>query len=326
MWVATRMRVALLTSLAMGACQGQKPRVGKEDASRRSAPATTAPPKPSAAVAVATPSTASLDAGGVSAAGAPLLEPAKAEQAALAYRELLKELCKSPGTSSGKKAGALEKAGFFAGSDGSILCLGGAQYQRPLASGSLLAPGADEVLLEVPSALSVAQGEATLAVMRRGASGYRLARHLAHGARFEARIRVVVPGHKDALLLCEKSGRQGLYFGTCGFFGAGSFDADDESDAHDNEISLLDVTSCGPGASVGLSDARARDERILVTLDVEEFVRESGPANGAPGVVCSTKRSRRLERFDLEYALGSAGSYRLATPLPRRVKQVLEKY
>ncbi|HEX2735859.1 MAG TPA: hypothetical protein VHM70_29870 [Polyangiaceae bacterium] len=314
-------------ALATAACQGQRPSAGNGDDvfSRDSAPSR-APPQPSAAVAVATTSTAPLDAGGAFPAEAPLLDPAKAEQAVLAYRQLLKEVCRLPGVSSGKNAEALEKAGFFAGSDGNALCLEPAQYQRPLASGSLLDAGADEVLLEVPSTLPVATGEATLAVMRRGAAGYRLARHLTHGARFEARIRVVVPGHRDALLVCEKSGRQGLYFGTCGFFGAGSFDADDLSNASDSEIRLVDVTSCGPGASVDLNDIRALDQRILIQLDVDEFVRGSGPANGGQGSACSTKRSHKAERFALEYALDGAGSYRLATPLPRRVTQILQKY
>jgi hypothetical protein len=319
-------RVVLLALLAV-CCERQATSTGTRGVGQgRPAPSPSAAPTPSAVPSSAPSAAAPVETGSASVRAAELLDAAKAEQAISGYRQFLKELCRAPGVSSGKGAEKLVAAGFAADSSGQSICHEPAQYQRPLASGSLLEPGADEVLLEVPSGRAVAAGEATLAVMRRTAAGYRLVRHLSNGGKYEARLRIVTPGHRDAVLVCAQSGAQGVYFGRCGFLGSGSFEAGAATSAADNELETVFVTLCGPGVSVSLGEVTNRGSRILATLVVEEFVLEATSADDVPGAFCTHKKQQKSQRFVIEYELDDKGRYRRVTPVPERVTQALRRY
>jgi hypothetical protein len=317
--VVRKVLLALIGTLILGSCEQLRNRA-KDGAVVEQHPRPLASPRvPPSAPASIVPDAAP---GEAEFPVPPLLDDTKGKQAVLDYREFLKEICTTP-VSSGKKVQRLAAAGFPAGSDVSVVCLQTAQYQRPLASGSLLEANADEFLLEVPSGRTAGSEQATLAVMRRAEGGYRLLRHVSSAGRYEAKLRVLVPGHPDALLLCTHAGSQGRYRATCGFFGSGSFAADGPRPSRD-EIELLDMMTCGAGGAVRLGEVTSQGRRILVALIVEEYHREREAADSdQPVFICGKKTSRRLDRFVIEYVLDDAGRYRRVTPIPRRVTETL---
>jgi hypothetical protein len=317
-----------LAALVVGACEPRRASVGTLP--QRASVSPLAPRAQPSLSASAGSATSELSSPPTPVVDEPLLDESRGQQAAAAYREALKALCSTPGVSTGKNQERLIAAGFSSDAEGSVVCLASAQYQRPLASGSLFDVGADEVLLQVPSGRSVAAGEAMLVVMRRGPSGYRRAVHLASSETFEPRFRASFRTRVDELFLCARSGRQGLYSTRCGFLGRGTFSTIDaqaaavSKDAAD-EIDLVDTSACGPGSSVSAGDVTSQGGRMQVTLVVEEFQRTAGP-DDVPGVLCSRKQSRKLERFVIEYKVDHDGHYRRQTEIPQRVTEVLTRY
>jgi hypothetical protein len=271
---------------------------------------------------------------------APLLDKAKGERAVLAYSKFRRALCGELSALRARPVVAkdrLEEVGLD-GVEEEQLCNGVATVRgTALASGALLEPGADEVLLQVLTGRSVAEGEQSLVVMRDRGRGYRFVRHMLAAERFEARIRLVAPGARDVLFLCEHSAVAGAYPGNCGFFGRGSFGEPgkrlptmanpsreallDASDQH--ELALLVIgAGCGPFASVSVGDVAAHEDRLRVDLVVHQgfMVRARHAAEGS----CNqpTKNARRT--FSMEYQFDGK-KFRLATPIPPAVKEVLDR-
>jgi len=271
---------------------------------------------------------------------APLLDKAKGERAAAAYKKFRRALCVELGALRGRPVVAkdrLEEVGLD-GVEEDHLCSGVVALPgTPLASGALLESGADEVLLQVLTGRSVAEGEQSLAVMRDRGRGYRFVRHMLAGERFEARLRLVAPGTRDVLFLCEHRGLGGVYRGSCGFFGRGSFrepgrrlpttasptregllDASDQQ-----ELALVDLgAGCGPFASVSVGDVAAHEDRLRVDLIVHQGIRGRGRQDAEGSCNQPTKDTRRT--FAMEYQFDGK-QFRLATPIPPGVREVLDR-
>jgi hypothetical protein len=272
---------------------------------------------------------------------APLLDKAKGERAAEAYKKFRRALCAELSALRGRPVvakGRLEEVGLD-GVEEDHLCSGVVSLRgTPLASGALLEAGADEVLLQVLTGRSVAEGEQSLAVMRDRGRGYRFVRHMLAGERFEARLRLVAPGVRDVLFLCERRGLGGVYPGSCGFFGRGSFrepgkrlpttanpSRDVLLDASDQqELALLDIEAagCGPFARVSVGDVAAHEDRLRVDLVVHQGIMGRGPQDAEGSCHQTTKNARRT--FSMEYQFDGK-KFRLATPIPPAVKEVLDR-
>lgn len=259
-------------------------------------------------------------------ATAPILDPARVTRAAKDYGAARRRVCQS------RKQ--LEQQGVDDIDDPMTVC--DPAQPTPLASGSFFKPDADEVLLEVSSGRDAAAGERTLALMRLKGPHYRLVRHLLSGSKFEARVRVRVPGGSDLLMLCSLGGNMGLYPRECGFLGQGHFRADanqaDGAFGTTHEIHLVTVTECGPQSWVELGDVTLRNDRIEVGLVVVKA--ELGPPlpAGEQGY-CSEEKNRHEQRFTIPFAVDASGGdrhgtgrVRRLTPIPREVVKVLELY
>jgi hypothetical protein len=296
---------------------------------------------------------------------APLLDAEKGRQAQAAYGRFIDRLCDSlwstpdekpvrpsegeqkarlghetPGTRADEAAAGakLAKIGLTHGDD-AWLCRRAGPRGTALASGSFLEQGADEVVLQVESGGARAEGEQALAVMRDGGSGYRFLRHMLRGNGFEARLRLAAPGARDVLMLCDRSGNMGLYPARCGFFGRGSFrdtstlkslptfanptGEPPPDPAWKDEVQLVDVRACGPAGSVALGQLEQRDGRLLVELVAEEVVFARGP--GDHEGECSARTVKSSARFTVEYAFDGT-RFRRATPIPRRVRDILGRW
>jgi hypothetical protein len=271
---------------------------------------------------------------------APLLDKAKGERAVTAYKKFRRALCAELSALRGQPVVAkdrLEEVGLD-GVEEDHLCSGVVTLRgMPLASGGLLEAGADEVLLQVLTGRTVAEGERSLAVMRDRGRGYRFVRHLLAGERFEARLRLVGPGALDVLFLCERRGVGGVYQGSCGFFGRGSFretgkrlpptanpSRDVALDASDQqELAQLDIgAGCGPFASVGVGDVAAHQGRLRVELVVHQGIMGRGRQDAEGVCTQPTKNTRRA--FSMEYQFDGR-KFVLATPIPPAVKEVLDR-
>jgi hypothetical protein len=260
----------------------------------------------------------------------PILDGPKGARAAADYRASLDRFCR-PSTHGGDAANPapLRKAGLAPDASLARLCAS-ADAARPLASGSVTAPGADEVLLEVASGRDVAAGERTLALMRGGNPGYRLARYLFSGAGFDVPARLSTPGHPDILMLCERGGNMGVYPTSCRFLGRGQFQPEPSESAtragSEDELRLIRITACGPGASVTLGKISQRNRTLLVELIVEKFVLEpAAPDEVADGPYCTGKRVEAANRFVVKYELAATGVHR-STPIPPEAEAVLARY
>jgi hypothetical protein len=295
-----------------------------------------------------------------------LLDKAKAARAVAAYRKAMNDLCdalwlspegkpmrpqwdpnnydvqRSAAPHSGdKEAGAKLQGIGLDRADDIPLCEKTDFSARPLASGSFTAGGADEVLLEVWNG-AAALAPNTVALMRLDGKSYRLVTHLAignspAGNRFDPKLRLMAPKRKDVLFLCEAGGMQGLYTGTCGFLGQGSFrepikqqpttanpspEAPTDA-ARAEEIQFVDVQTCGPVTTVELGKVSARADRLLVDLVVVDAIAEHA-AGEEDSAYCSRKTERKERRFTVEYKFDDGGYKRLA-PIPADVTEALNK-
>src|SRR5438477_8670932 len=166
---------------------------------------------------------------------APWLDKPKGARAVAAYRKAMNDLCdglwsapdgkpmrpqwdpnnydvvRSVAPHTGDEAAAVRfKEVGLDGADPVVLCGKTDAPVRPLASGSLLVAGADEVLLEVGNGADSGATE-TLAYVRGSGKSYRLVTHLPVGERrmgnrFEAHLRLAARGRRDVLFLCEVGG------------------------------------------------------------------------------------------------------------------------
>jgi hypothetical protein len=209
------------------------------------------------------------------------------------------------------------------------------EQPEPIASGSFFKHDAEEVLLVVWSGAAAAWGERTLALMRVEGTHYSLVRHLLASARFDAHLRVLVPGALDLLMLCSHRGNMGLYSSECGFLGQGDFrgDADDADGAFaaKNEIQLVGVSVCGPQDWVELGDVTLQDMRITVGLVVVKAV--LAPKGLDESYYCSKETRRHEKRFTITFAIvptggdrHGTGRVRRLTPIPSEVMNVLKLY
>jgi hypothetical protein len=243
-----------------------------------------------------------------------VLDMAKGHRAMHGYHDFSVRFCESLADAGAGTRRLLESVGLHPTRDlPSLLCPPGEGGGRPIASGSFLEPGADEVLLATMYGQGEAEGSTTLAVMRAEGDHYRLVRHLflnLMGEGFAAKLRIVTPSGRDVLLVCTERGNMGVYTGHCGFFGQGSFrgngtDADLQF-ASVSEFDVLLVLNCGPAATIAIGDVAFHDDRIALPLDVVESVlKPGGPgtpdAEVLPDWPCQKQTHRKETHVTLEY-------------------------
>lgn len=244
----------------------------------------------------------------------PALDAEKGKRAVARYLEVLTKICKSP-----DKNAKLAEVGLKA--DELLSVCDPPPSAEALASGSFVEEGADEVLLVARSGRDRAEGDHTLALMRKSGAGYELIRHMLKGKGFEAMTRATFPKARDALLLCQDQGNQGYYPSTCGFLGQGSFRPDTDAGDPKNEFDLVNVTACGPVTNVTMGNVALANGRMSIELVVEKSVLE--PKDASEGVFCSKKKNPTRETFKLEYALEGT-SFRRLTPIPKQVTDAFQ--
>src|SRR5262249_48126944 len=151
----------------------------------------------------------------------PVLDAAKGARALEAYRKFRRQACVEFQKQGGERAAARLRALGLEDLPEDIqvraFCDDIDNVGRAVASGALVSSGADEVLLDIDT-LGQAQREYSLALMRDSGQGYRFVQNVADAAKFDARLRLVAPGRRDVLVLCDYSGIGGVYPGGCGFF------------------------------------------------------------------------------------------------------------
>lgn len=284
----------------------------------------TAPPAASPAPVEAEPA---QDAAALLPRIAILLDADKGASAVADYRKALTSLCAELRNDAGHGAAKLKSVGLD-GAEPNSLCTDVDRAGEALASGSFVQPWTDEVVLSVPSGMDRAAGDHALALLRRrDGANYQLVGHMTPGNdRFEARVRVATGSGRDVLMLCNPHGQQGVYPTTCGFFGSGRFrpTAGDNAGVSD-EIELIAVTACGPGASVRLGDVTLQDGRLHVKLVVERFRRERDLSAEGNGDVCTRTVPGARSEFDLAYEI-EGDRPRRATPMPREIVDILKQY
>ena len=252
------------------------------------------------------------------------LDADKGRRALADYRKALASLCNELRSDAGEGAAKLKSFGLD-GAEPASLCTDVDTAGEALASGSFEQPGADEVVLAVPSGMDRAAGDHALALMRGDGTSYRLVRPMVLGNnRFEARVRVAAASDRDVLMVCNPHGQEGVYPSTCGLFGSGSFQRKAGGNAvASDEIQLVDVTTCGPGASVRLGDVTLQGQRLRLALVVERFERDD--PEGGTGDVCNRRVSRARSEFDVDYEI-NGDRLRRVTPMPREVVDLLKRY
>jgi hypothetical protein len=294
---------------------------------------------------------------------APVLDKAKGARAVAAYRKAMNDLCDAlwlspegkpmrpqldpnnydvqrtaaPHTGDKEAAAKLAAIGLDRADD-IPLCEKRDPDERPLASGSFLSAGADEVLLETWNGAG-SGATRTVALLRADGKGYRLVKHLPIGDRpnsnrFEARLRLTTSSRRDVLFLCESGGLQGIYPTTCGFLGRGSFREQPETPAsappppapasteRDDDLSLVSVTTCGAATSVELSKITPRADRLAVEIAVIEAHRVAAADEGP--WTCDKETERHATAFTLEYKFDGTTFHRV-TPIPPAVTEALSK-
>ena len=255
-----------------------------------------------------------------------LLDVDRGRRALTDYRAALARLCAALGRDGGGGAARLKSLGLD-GAEPEALCANVGTAGEALASGAFAKVGADEVLLDVPSGMDRAAGDHALALMRRDGPTYQVVAPVVLGNdRFEARARVVTASGRDLLMVCNPHGQQGVYPSTCGFFGGGSFGrATPKGTALRDELQLVDVTVCGPGASVRLGAVTLEGSRLHAHLVVETFILErEGSARGDDDA-CGRRVTRARHEFDIAYEL-EGDRFRRMTPVPKDVLDVLRQY
>lgn len=280
----------------------------------------------------------------------PVLDKAKAARAVAAYQKAINDLCDSlwlspegkpmrpqwdpnnydvqraaaPHTGDEQAVARLQAIGLDRAEE-IPLCEKRDSDARPLASGSFLVAGADEVLLEAWNG-AVTLAPRALALMRGDRKGYHLVTHLnvgnsPAGNHFEARLRLTTGTRVDILFLCEAGGIQGVYPTTCGVFGRGSFHAPPDSDRGD-ELELVTARTCGQTVSVEWGNITARADRVIVDVEVVNSKREAVADEGSWD--CSKETARDSHRVSLEYKFDGT-RFRRPTPLPREITDALNK-
>jgi hypothetical protein len=264
---------------------------------------------------------------------APILEQDRGRRAVKSYLGFLSHFCALL-THAGSQAPKLKSnVGLGGDADPLMLCPGARAAVKALASGAFSEPGADEVLLEVPSGQDRAAGEATLAMMHADGNRYRLIRHMLRGNQFEVRLRLLMPSRPDVWMVCRSSGSQGTYPSVCGFLGQGSFGdgADAEDRADPDAVPLVSVTTCGSATSVQLGGMALQDRRLSVGLVVRESLREPNGPDESSSEYCSKETPLKETRFTMVYAVDMPGrngraKMRRVTPIPPAVTKVVARY
>ena len=188
------------------------------------------------------------------------------------------------------------------------------------------------MLLVVTNGKDAAWGDYSIALMRRDGARYRDIREMLHSNVFRARLRVVVPGGLDELMLCDGMGHHDQSQGSCGFLGEGSFREGDERDqAPDNELPCIYVNVCGPQWRVDVADPTFEAGRIHAGVVVVEALRVAAGADD--GYTCSKETRRREKRYPIVFALDekkldARGARRVErlTPIPKAVDKVFDRY
>jgi hypothetical protein len=283
-------------------------------------------PRLAVAVAVAVAVVASVAGAGYAAKGpdAPfqevaLLDAARGAAAKAAYDAWFAERCKAP--ASADRARALALVGLA--DDACLIPTAGA----PVASGALLAAGADEVLLVVASGRAAAEGDHTFALMRKHGDTYRLATHLVLARGLRALTRLTTADGKDLLVVCADAGNMGYYPSRCGFLGFGSFRQGaetlppDEAFADEFELLAVDAAACGTHASVDLGTIALHGDILRVELVLTRVLQQKAPADSPD--VCTRRTSVGPERFRVDFDLRGSRPRR-TTPIPPAVTKVLE--
>ena len=116
----------------------------------------------------------------------------------------------------------------------------------------------------------------------------------------------------------------GLYPGTCGFLGAGSFSNLNRAGDAANEIELVTFVACGKSTSVEMgSPSLDADQRLHVPLLIEDVMAEPGPADSDG--TCSRRVVTRTKRVAVLYRIDSGRAVRVSAPLPE-VDRIVHSY
>lgn len=197
---------------------------------------------------------------------------------------------------------------------------------KALASGSFTAAGVDEVLLTVFSGRARAAGDHALALMRFSKGRYRFVGNwLIANDTFTARLGLATRSGKDALVVCHQGGQQGLYRGSCGFFGRGGFTKGSKSlGSNAADVPTGFVTQCGPVRSVSLGSVLLRGDAVRFELELSRFVRSSDKGKPARGSYCSHARLTGRESYAIDYRYDGT-SFKRTAPIPVAIKKALAK-
>jgi hypothetical protein len=277
------------------------------------------------------------DASGLLLSVAPLLDRRSAARAVRDYRAFHRQLCDSLKRAGSHPEKLLESVGLPDQGDFMTRLCSEPPQADPVASGSFLVPGADEVVLQTQSGAAAAWGEVTLALMRKEGSHYVLVRHFLAAGKFEPHLRVRVQGATDILFLCAGHGNQGLYPAECAVLGQGSFAfgdgvGSDSSSASGNELQTVTILGCGHMAWVELQSVTVSNAGIVATLAVVEADRIAA-SDDERGDMCTLEKNRRERRFPIRYAVevserdaSAMTAVRRIDPIPAEVTRVLGRY
>jgi hypothetical protein len=261
---------------------------------------------------------------------APILDQPKGERAAAAFRASVAALCAEMkgGRDARPARFSWDQLGVSPSAEDALLCGDAPPGATPLASGSFLAAGEDEVLLDVDTRASWAAGDHGLLVMRQKDGAFRPVRLMGSSNGFRARARIVVPGRTDVVMVCEDHGHMGLYPSTCGFLGQGGFRAVKagalKTSAGRGGLPLGFTTLCGPTAAISLGKIALSGHRLDVEVVVEEAVLERNPKEDDEDS-CSKRTAKPGQSFDIVYDIGGK-SVRRVTPIPRGMTEVADRF
>lgn len=239
----------------------------------------------------------------------PLIETGDAARGVAAFRRWLVAGCKRLAGST-NRASELRRMGL-PDADPETLCIAPDQEGRAIASRGR------NVLVEGSSGGDGASGPRALFLVAPDDARPTVTT-LVIGPAFEATARVAMPGSDDAVMLCTKDGRQGLYYGACGFLGEGTFQRTPAESS--NELRTRFTTRCGESDAVNLGTPSLLGDMLEVPL-VHEKVRASR-APDDEGDLCSRRRVVSETRVTIQYRL-RPGRFERVTKLPRAVEAAL---
>lgn len=243
----------------------------------------------------------------------PLLDPGRAEEAVGDFRQWLTATCARLRTSNLDRS-ELQRIGLPE-ADVETLCLAPAKEGRAIASKGR------SVIVEGPSGGDGASGPRALFVVGAERKIPKVTM-LVVGPSFEALARIAVPHADDAVMLCTKDGRQGLYWGGCGFVGEGAFQSARERipKPSPNELRTGFSTACGDSGSVTVLAPSLLGDVLEVPLVVEKIRRtRSGNDEADP---CPTRRNLAYDRFVIQYRL-DRGHFVRMTMIPTAAERAL---